>query len=359
LGRLVWTLKDVAVHAGVSVGTVSRVLNDNPQVSPETRARVEAVIAELGYRPNALARSFRRQRNNTLSLVVPDITAPFFAELAKHVGAAALKRGYSVMLGNSAYSQETERMFIHQLHERRVDGLILVPTSPADPVPKSERSRVLVVDRELPGLDLVASDHLGGVALAMEYLLGLGHSVIACISGPQELPPLKQRYEGYVSSVSETFSALGLELERYVRTGPYVYEFGYEAAVSLLQQNDPRPTALVASSDQQAIGALRACADIGVDVPRDVSIVGFDDIPLASLVTPRLTTVRQPIEEIAHVAVERLLERLEAPPRRRRRVLLNTELVFRASSAPPHTAAIGSGKLDAPPPAVLQKESSP
>jgi LacI family transcriptional regulator len=340
--RLRHTLKDVAKHAGVSAGTVSRVLNDNPQVSPEMRARVEAAIADLGYRPNALARSFRRQRNHTLSLVVPDITEPFFAELAQHVGAEALKNGYSLVLGNSAHSQETERTFVQALNERRVDGLLLVPTSAADPVPNSARPRVLVIDRELPGLDVVASDHLGGVNVAIEYLFELGHRLIGYIAGPQDLPPLRQRYAGYASRVREILSQLGLKPDRYVRTGPYVYEFGYEAAVSLLQETTPRPTALMASSDQQAIGALRACADLGVDVPGDVSIVGFDDIPLASLVTPRLTTVRQPIDDIATVAVERLLERLDAPNRRRRRILLGTELVVRASCAPPQAAGAAS-----------------
>lgn len=340
------TLKDVAVLAGVSVGTVSRVINDNPQVSPEMRARVEAAIGELGYRPNALARSFRRQHSRTLGLIVPDITAPFFAELAKHIGGAALRSGYRVLLGDSEYSPETERMYVEDLTDRQVDGLILVPTSSANPVPESERARVVVVDRELPGLDLVASDHRDGAIRATEYLLELGHRVIAFIAGPQELQALKQRYEAYVSTVSDAFSALGLELGRYVRTGPFVYEFGYEAATSLLKQNDPRPTALVASSDQQAIGALRACGDLGITVPAEISITGFDDIPLASLVTPRLTTVRQPIEEISRVAVGRLLERLEAPSRRRRRgVLLETQLIVRASSAPPHEAVLGSGKL--------------
>jgi LacI family transcriptional regulator len=340
------TLKDVATHAGVSVGTVSRVLNDNPTVSPEMRARVEAAIDALGYRPNALARNFRRQQSHTLGLVVPDITAPFFAELAKHIGGAARQSGYGVLLGDSEYSQEAERMFLQTLTDRRVDGLILVPTSPVNPVPKTERERVVVVDRELPGMDLVAGDHAAGAARATQCLLDLGHEVIAFIAGPQELPPLKLRYKAYVRTVSSTFSELGLELDEYVRTGPFVYEFGYEAAVSLLEECDPQPTALVASSDQQAIGALRACADLGIDVPRDLSIIGFDDIPLANLVTPRLTTVRQPLEELSRVAVARLLQRLEAPPTRPRRVLLPTELITRASCGPPRRGAIEITNLD-------------
>lgn len=330
------TVKDVAGRAGVSVGTVSRVLNNNPKVSREMRERVIEAVKELGYTPNALAQSFRRQQSHSLGLVVPDITAPFFGELAKHIGGASRHSGYSVLLGDSEYSQETERTFVTALADRRVDGLILVPTSAANPVPESVRPRVVVVDRELAGLDLVSSDHRVGAIQAAEYLLDLGHRVIAFLAGPQELPSLKQRYEAYVSSLGETFGALGLDIDSYVRKGPYVYEFGYEAAVDLLTRiKPPRPTALIASSDQQAIGALRACADLEIDVPGEVSIIGFDDIPLASLVTPRLTTVRQPIEEISQVAVSRLLERLKVRPSRRRRVLLPTELVVRASSGPP------------------------
>lgn len=329
------TVKDVAVRAGVSVGTVSRVLNNNPQVSPEMHARVTTVIEELGYTPNSLAQSFRRQHSHTFGLVVPDITAPFFGELAKHIGGAARHNGYNVLLGDSEYSYETERTFVNSLTDRRVDGLILVPTSAANPVPDTVHPRVVVVDRELPGLDVVASDHRAGAAQATEYLLELGHEVIAFLAGPQELPPLKQRYEAYVTTLAETAAALNLDINRYVRMGPYVYEFGYDAATELLTTLHPRPTALLASSDQQAIGALRACADLEIDVPGEVSIIGFDDIPLASLVTPRLTTVRQPIEEISQVAVARLLERLAVRPNRRRRLLLATELIVRASSGPP------------------------
>jgi LacI family transcriptional regulator len=318
------------------VGTVSRVINLNTQVSDDLRARVEAAIAELGYRPNALARSFRQQRSNTLGLVVPDITAPFFAELAKYTEAAALARGYTLLLGNSMYSTEVERLYVSTLADRRADGLILVPSTAGSPVPQSEQARVVVVDRELPGMDLVASDHRGGAKLAIEYLLGLGHTLIGCVAGPQELPPLYQRYDGYAELLRPILAGMGLELEAYVREGPFDYDFGYTAALSLLQSSAPRrPTALFCSSDQQAIGALRACADVGLDVPADVSITGFDDIPLARLVSPRLTTVRQPIESIADASLDRLRQRIESPGGRRRRLLLDTELVVRASCAPP------------------------
>lgn len=329
-------LTDVAKLAGASVGTVSRVINDVAGVRPELRSRIEAAINELDYRPNYLARSFRRQRSSTLGLVIPDVTAPFFAELAKHIEAAALRANYTLLLGNAMYSAEIEKSYVNLLADRRVDGLILAPSSSVNPVPPRERSRVVVVDRELPGMDLVSSDHRGGAVAAVEYLLNLGHTVIACIAGPQDLPPLRDRYEGYVDIVTPALAKQGLEVETFVRTGPFDYQFGYEAAQSLLTAAPPRPTAIFCSSDQQAIGVLRACGDLGLDVPRDISVTGYDDIPLANLVMPRLTTVRQPIEAIARHALDRLVDRLASSnKRRRRRILLPTELVVRASSGAP------------------------
>lgn len=332
-------LKDVAERAGVSVGTVSRVINDHPNITPELLQRVESAIAELGYRPNVLARSFRQQRSRTFGLVVPDIAAPFFAELAKRIEAAASLAGYTLLLADADYSFELECHHVTKLADRRVDGLILAPTSTSNPVPKHDRSRVVVVDRELPGMDFIGSDHKAGAVSALDHLTTIGHEVIACIAGPQELPPLRLRLEGYLDFAGPHLDRLGLDASAYVRTGPWSYQFGYEAATSLLTELRPRPTAIFASSDQQAIGALRACADIGLDVPGDISVIGYDDIPIASLFTPRLTTVRQPLERTAELAVERLLMRLETPDRRRRRMLLPTELVLRESTAAPRRAA--------------------
>lgn len=337
-------LIDVAKRAGVSVGTVSRVINGVPEVTPALRARVHAAIDELGYRPNALARSFRRQRSSTLALVIPDVTAPFFAELAKHLEAAALQLDYTLLLGNAMYSVDVERVYLNTLADRRVDGLIIVPSTAVNPVSSREQARVVVVDRELAGMDLVSSDHRGGAVAAVEYLIGLGHTLIACIAGAQDLPPLRERYLGYVDTVAPVLAGAGVELESFVRIGPWDYQFGYVAARSLLKECSPRPTAIFCSSDQQAIGVLRACADLGLDVPRDLSVIGYDDIPLADLVMPRLTTVRQPIEAIAQGALDRLVSRLATPGKRRTRTFLPTELVLRASCAAPQRRPAGAGR---------------
>ena len=324
---------DVAERAGVSVGTVSRVINSNPRVTPALRARVEAAIAALDYRPNALARSLRRQRTHTLGLVIPDITSPYFAELARWIEAAAARAGYCLILGNSAGSQREEQLYIETLVDRRVDGLILVPSHARRTLPCFGMP-VVVVDRELPDADVIVSDNEGGAREVTEYLVGLGHEVIACIGGPRDLPVALQRHAGYVSGAAATLARRGLTPGAYTRWGSYDYQSGYDLARVLLALA-PRPTAIVASSDQQAVGALRACADLGLAVPGDVSVTGFDDIPLAWLVTPRLTTVAQPVEETAARAVERLLARTAEPRLAPRREVLPTIVRVRDSCAPP------------------------
>lgn len=351
-------LTDVAKRAGVSVGTVSRVINHVPEVTPELRTRVEAAIEELGYRPNALARSFRRQRSSTLGLVIPDVTAPFFAEIAKHVEAAALQLNYTLLLGNAMYSSDVERVYLNALADRRVDGLILARSTSVNPVSARERARVVAVDRELPGLDLISSDHRGGAISAVEHLLELGHTVIACIAGPQHVSPLRERYQAYLDMLNPFFRSEGLDTESFVRIGPFDYQFGYEAAQSLLTATSPRPTAIFCSTDQQAIGVLRACDDLGLSVPGDLSVTGYDDIPLASLVNPRLTTVQQPIEAIAHKALDLLVDRLESPGKRRRRIFLPTELILRDSCAAPRRRRVAAKPAAQPAQKRRKAESS-
>jgi len=328
------SIREVAAKAGVSVGTVSRVLNGHDGVSPDRKARVEGAIKALNYRPNAFARSLRKHRSQTLGLVVPDITNPFFSELSLRVEAAAAKAGYWVIVGNSVNSQR-EHEYLEALVERRIDGLIVAPSNGADYLSALEGVPVVVVDREVSGVDVICSDSLGGTSSAVRYLIELGHSVIGCIAGPQGVLPARQRYEQYSEVVGPLLAQMSLEPTDYVWFGGFEYQAGIDGLTALAHRN-PRPTAIVASSDQQAIGALRGCADLGLHVPRDISIVGFDDISLAKLVDPKLTTVRQSIEQIASLAVTRLLERLGLSPQKQpeaRVDVLRTELVIRESCA--------------------------
>ena len=335
---------DVARRAGVSVGSVSRVINDHPTVSSATRERVEAAVRELGYVPNAIAGSLRSRRSKTIGLIIPDVTNPFFSELALHVERSAAAAGYDLILGNSDNSAERQKHYLRALAVRRVDGIILAPARGVDTSFEFEIPLV-GVDREVVGRQFVASDNRAGAKSAIEYLHQLGHSLIACVAGPKDLRNAQERRTGYEEVALPILRSAGVDPAAYMVTADFSYDSGY-AAIRRLMDVAPRPTAIFASSDQQAIGGLRAAADLGLAVPGDLSIVGFDDIPLAKLVMPRLTTVGQPVAKIGTFAMQLLLDLLSgATPPRRRRHLLATSLQIRQSCAPPNAGGASIGRI--------------
>jgi LacI family transcriptional regulator len=318
-------LRDVAARAGVSVGSASRVINGYPNVRPELRERVEAAITELGYRRNLLAQGLRTRRTQLVSLIVPDITNPFFAELAKELELACSAAGYQLMLSNSMESPDIEQQSLAAALDHSPGGVIVVPTASTASLPDTAGIQVVVCDRRLPGCTAptVLSDNRQGATAAVAYLRGLGHTRIACIAGPAGVEAADERLSGYLAMT-------GGESELVLR-GPFSYEFGMDATDRLLSLPTP-PTAIFASSDQQAIGVLHACAIRRVAVPGDVSVCGFDAIPLSALTSPELTTVRQPVREMAARSLGLLLGDTPAPATT---IMLPTELTVRGSCAPP------------------------
>lgn len=322
-------LRDVAARAGVSVGSASRVINGYPNVRPELRERVEAAIVELGYRRNLLAQGLRTRRAQLVSLIVPDITNPFFAELAKELEIACSAAGYQLMLSNSMESPGIEQQSLAAALDHSPGGIIVVPTSSTANLPDTTGVQVVICDRRLPECQAptVLSDNRQGATAAVAYLRGLGHTRIACIAGPAGVEAADERLAGYL--------AMSGSAPDLVLRGPFSYEFGMEAASRLLSLPSP-PTAIFASSDQQAIGALHACAIRGVSVPAEISVCGFDAIPLSALTSPELTTVRQPVREMAARSLNLLLGDTAAP---NTTIMLPTELIVRGSCAPVETPA--------------------
>jgi LacI family transcriptional regulator len=307
--RHVVNIHDVAKKAGVSVGTVSRVVNGHPSVTPIKQQLVNEAIAALNYRPDAFAQSLRRGTNRTIGVIIPDLRNPFFADLIQHIERRSRALGYSVLFVSSDEDATTEASLIDTLAQRRVDGIILAPSNEASKLLKPPQLPIVIVDRAIAGQACVAADHRAGSRLAAEYLVSIGHRRIACISGPLESVVARARLSGFMDVMAPYFEADGLPIADYVAHGAFDYDGGRKAAEQLLGNLNPAPTAIFACCDQQAIGVLRVAADHGLAVPRDLSVVGFDGIMLSDLVTPRLTTVVQPVAQIANAAVAMLIER--------------------------------------------------
>ena len=332
------TMKDIADRAGVSITTVSHVVNGTRFVSEKIRERVIDVMDELGYQPNVLARGLRRGESSTIGLIVPDVTNPYFAEIARSVEDACAERGYGVILCNSDGRPERQRQAVEVLASNRVAGLILVN------VGMTEREAAMfeglsipmvMLDREIPGFaaDSIQIDNARGGRQATEYLLSLGHRKIACLAGPSEVSPSGDRVDGF----REALQNAGIEPDQeLILTGDFTPEGGHICARQLMAMGPDMPTALFACNDLMAFGAITAFAEKGVRVPGDISVVGFDDIRLASYFNPALSTVAQPRHAMGQRAVKILLDRLgkTCQAQAASHVLLKTELRVRMSTGP-------------------------
>ncbi len=302
------TIYDVAREAGVSMATVSRVVNGNPNVKPATRKKVLETIKRLGYRPNAVARGLASKRTTTVGVIIPDISSLFYAELARGIEDIATMYKYNIILSNSDQKQEKEIDLIDAMLEKQVDGLLFMSnhiteehmhafqTSPV-PVILSSTSDP---NNELPSVNI---NNKQAAYDATRLLTDKGHQRIAFISGPKEDPLAGQdRLNGYKEALQDAGLAWDEQLVEY---GDYRYDSGLEAAQTLIGRSD-RPTAILAMNDEMAIGAIHACQDEGLAIPDDVEIIGFDNTRLASMVRPRLTSVVQPMYDIGAVSMRLL-----------------------------------------------------
>jgi DNA-binding LacI/PurR family transcriptional regulator len=349
-------MEDVAREAGVSRALVSLVMREQPNVSDERRRRVREAAARLGYRPNAMARSLASRRTKTVGVILDDLRNPFFAEIAGGVEELASELGYKLLLGAGGRQAKRERAAIGALLEYRVDGLILV--SPrlraADVAAAGSEAPLVLVGRQIRGVDadFVVIDEAHGCELVLDHLVGLGHERIAHVDGGSGAGG-PQRRTAYVRGMKQR--RLGRHVQ--VISGDFTEEAGVSAAERLLRDGE-LPTAIFAANDMVAAGLLGGFDRAGVDVPGELSIVGYDNISIAHLAHVSLTTVDQPRTEMGRLALELLLDRID---NRRPNVLrlIEPTLVVRSTTAAPaasHTTAQGGLHASEPLDAVVDSD---
>ncbi len=327
------TMADVAREAGVSLMTVSRVVNNKAEISELTRQRVQEVIDRLDYRPSDIARGLVTDRTGTVGLVVLDNTNPFFSELARGVEHVAYAQRYNVFLCNTEEEPERELAVLRSLEEKRVDGVILCGSRLDDDPLRGALARhpcAILVNRKLDMDDLamlIVEVDKGG-RMAAEHLIKRGHRAIGLLAGPERSYSGHQRMQAFLDTLDEAGLPHPLDWTRYCLP---VVDAGRTTARDLLTTY-PEITALFCYNDLVAVGALQACADLGRRIPEDAAIIGFDDIQLASLVTPALTTLRIPKYDLGRQAMELLLAHINGRFENHGPVSLPPELIIRASA---------------------------
>lgn len=325
------TIRDVAARAGVSVATVSRVMNGLATVDPELARRVRSAADELDYHPNAIARSLRRQATDVIALIISDVANPFFTAIVRGVEDVAQSHGYSVLLCNADEDPEKEARYLRVAEVERVAGVILSPHSAATDVSRLRIAGVplVVVDRPLADpVDSVMVHSVEGAREATAHLIRSGWAHPACVTGPADARTALDRLEGYRQGLAEA----GLADERWVHDR-FSIEGGRAATAQLLDAGSP-PDALFIANAQMALGALAELRDRGIVVGRDIGVVTFDDAPWAPFIDPPMTVVAQPAYEIGSRAAEQLFARIDGDrDEPARSVVLSTRLIVRESSA--------------------------
>jgi LacI family transcriptional regulator, repressor for deo operon, udp, cdd, tsx, nupC, and nupG len=325
-------IQDVAKLAGVSVATVSRVLNNSPQVTPETRESVLEVIKKLNYQPNLLGRNLRRSETRRILVLLPNISNPFYGRVVKGIEDIGHKNGYNVMLCNTDSDIVREKLYLELLKNRLSDGVILMaPELSKEELNEIGKSYPVVQCseyREGASVSHVSIDNFAAAHKAVKHLSGLGHRRIGLISCEDSYLSVKAREAGYRKALAEE----GMELDpALILKGDFSFKSGLRAARGFLQIKD-RPTAIFAISDIMAIGAMRAVKEAGLHVPHDMAVMGFDNISFASMCEPLLTTISQPKYDLGCIAMDLLLKQIRGELKEAKYVCIEHELIIREST---------------------------
>ncbi|WP_368913262.1 ribose operon transcriptional repressor RbsR [Mixta calida] len=327
------TMKDVARLAGVSTSTVSHVINNNRFVSEAIREKIEAAIRELNYAPSALARSLKINQTHTIGMLLTASSNPFYAEVVRGVENSCYERGYSLVLCNTEGDEDRMNRSLETLLQKRVDGLLIMCTE--SHLPSAD---ILTRYPGIPSVmmdwapfegdsDIIQDNSLLGGELAAGYLIDRGYRRIACIAGPLDKTPARLRLEGF----KKAMAAAGLSLPpEYIVNGDFEFQGGYNGMNALLVCKT-RPQAVFTSNDAMAVGAYHALYQAGLRIPEDMAIMGYDDIELARYMTPPLTTIHQPKDELGELAIDTLIHRLKTPGASQQRLVLTPELIERQS----------------------------
>jgi LacI family transcriptional regulator len=329
-------MREVAERAGVAISSVSRTLSGHPDVSEEMREQVMAAVAELGYKPDLLAQGLRSRSSLSIGFVAGDISNPLFAQIARGAEVTLRERGYSMLLTNSLVEPDLDRQNIELLEQRRADGLIVLLVSethePTIEALAELTVPLVVVERDLPPrvrASRVLSDHAAGVSAAVGHLLELGHRRIAIVGGPDVRPTRERR-----QAAERVLAANGLDPgSLLVRNGLFSGEHGAHATRELLDLPEP-PTALIAGSNQIMAGALQVISDRELELGRELSFIGYDDVAVAKVYRPPISVVERDLVAIGEVAAELLLTHVRDPGTQPQQVVLPTRYIRRGSSGP-------------------------
>lgn len=328
------TIEDVAKLAGVSIATVSRVINNLGGVREETKKKIKNAIEELNYIPNQVARSMVKKKTKTIGVIIPDIRNPFFPLLVSGIEQSAREKGYFTMLSNTNESVDIEIETLKIFQERGVDGLIVTT---ADENGKHLKEiiesgiPIVAVDRQIKQfeIDTVLVGNYDGAYQATRHLIYQGHKEIAIICGPLNTTPGLERFNGYKRALQD----YNLEINsKWILQGDFRESSGYELTKKLFKTSDHIPTAIFSSNNLMTLGCIKAIQDMGLCIGKDISLVGFDDIEVATFINPKLTVISRPMEKLGEVAFELLYERMSNKTfLNKRQYVLSPELVIRGS----------------------------
>jgi LacI family transcriptional regulator len=333
-----FTMADVARLAGVSVSTVSNVLNNKAVVSPELTARVQQAIKAIGFSPNRAARGLRRGRTEIIGMVIPDVTNPFYAQVVRGVEDTAIKNGYELMVCNSNRQPDLERRHLDALQAQRVDGILLVPSNTYAAREVLVRNYPPIVFVDCFPLDskvnCVVTDNIGASYEAVRYLIGLGHRKIAVITAELTYTTMIDRMEGYRKAMQEAGIPIRLE---YTAKSATEIEGGYRSGLNLFRLTEP-PTAIFSLNNRMTLGILQALRELGIPCPERVSIMSFDDPDWATVFSPTLTAIEQPSYQIGISSVQLLLKSIRSAASKTanetQRVEIKSKLLIRESTGP-------------------------